>query len=124
MEQPIALGHPRTGPLQGIRVADFSAIFSGPIAGALLADQGAEVIKIQAFGGDLMRGGFPQTGGMASAFTSMNRNKRGLAVDLQKDAGKAIARQLILSADVVLENFRPGVMDRLGSLLKQSQTFY
>ena len=114
MEQPIALGQPRTGPLQGIRVADFSAIFSGPIAGALLADQGADVIKIEAFSGDLMRGGFPQSGGMASAFTSMNRNKRGLAVDLQKDKGKAIARQLILSADVVLENFRPGVMDRLG----------
>ena len=114
MEQPIALGQPRTGPLQGVRVADFSAIFSGPIAGALLADQGADVIKIEAFSGDLMRRGFPQSGGMASAFTSMNRNKRGLAIDLQQDAGKAIARKLILSADVVLENFRPGVMNRLG----------
>ena len=61
-----------------------------------------------------MRGGFPQSGGMASAFTSMNRNKRSLAVDLQKDEGKKIARQLILSADVALENFRPGVMDLLG----------
>ena len=113
MEQPIELGQARTGPLQGIRVADFSAIFSGPIAGSLLADQGADVIKIEALGGDLMRGGFPQSGGMASAFTSMNRNKRSLAVDLQKDEGKKIARQLILSADVALENFRPGVMDRL-----------
>ena len=114
MKTHIELGQARTGPLQGVRVADFSAIFSGPIAGAMLADQGADVIKVEAFDGDLMRRGFPQSGGMASAFTSMNRNKRGLAIDLQQDAGKAIARKLILSADIVLENFRPGVMDRLG----------
>ena len=114
MKTHIDLGQARTGPLRGVRVADFSAIFSGPIAGAMLADQGADVIKVEAFGGDLMRRGFPQSGGMASAFTSMNRNKRGLAIDLQQDAGKAIARKLILSADVVLENFRPGVMNRLG----------
>ena len=55
MKTHIDLGQPRTGPLQGVRVADFSAIFSGPIAGAMLADQGADVIKVEAFGGDLMR---------------------------------------------------------------------
>ena len=55
MEQEVALGQPRTGPLTGVRVADFSAIFSGPIAGAMLADQGADVIKVEAFTGDLMR---------------------------------------------------------------------
>lgn len=114
MEQEVELGKPRTGPLTGVRVADFSAIFSGPIAGAMLADQGADVIKVEAFSGDLMRKGYPQSGGMASAFTSMNRNKRGLSVNLQKPEGKAIATRLIQSADVVLENFRPGVMDRLG----------
>lgn len=114
MEQEVALGQPRTGPLTGVRVADFSAIFSGPIAGAMLADQGADVIKVEAFTGDLMRKGYPQSGGMASAFTSMNRNKRGLSVNLQTPEGKAIATKLIQSADVVLENFRPGVMDRLG----------
>ena len=67
MEQEVALGQPRTGPLTGVRVADFSAIFSGPIAGAMLADQGADVIKVEAFTGDLMRKGYPQSGGMASA---------------------------------------------------------
>ena len=65
MKTHIDLGQPRTEPLQGVRVADFSAIFSGPIAGAMLADQGADVIKVEAFGGDLMRRGFPQSGGMA-----------------------------------------------------------
>ncbi len=114
MEQQVELGKPRTGPLNGIRVADFSAIFSGPIAGAMLADQGADVIKVEAFSGDLMRRGFPQSGGLASAFTNMNRNKRGLSVNLQTDQGRAIASKLILSCDVVLENFRPGVMERLG----------
>ena len=114
MEQEVALGQPRTGPLTGVRVADFSAIFSAPIAGAMQADQGADVIKVEAFTGDLMRKGYPQSGGMASAFTSMNRNKRGLSVNLQTPEGKAIATKLIQSADVVLENFRPGVMDRLG----------
>lgn len=114
MEQDVKLGESRSGPLTGIRVADFSAIFSGPIAGAMLADQGADVIKVEASSGDLMRQGYPQSGGMASAFTTMNRNKRGLSVDLRTPEGKHIARQLIKSADVVLENFRPGVMDRLG----------
>lgn len=114
MTTPISLGGPRTGPLQGIRVADFSAVFSGPIAAAMLADQGADVIKVEAFGGDLMRKGYPQSNGMASAFTSMNRNKRGISLNLQTDQGKAAAKRLIESADVVLENFRPGVMDRLG----------
>ena len=114
MEQEVELGKPPTGPLQGVRVADFSAVFSGPIAGAILADQGAQVIKVEGFSGDLMRKGFPQSNGMASAFTSMNRNKRALCVDLQTPDGLEVARKLIASADVVLENFRPGVMDRLG----------
>ena len=108
MEQEVVLGQPRTGPLRGIRVADFSAIFSGPIAGAMLADQGADVIKVEAFSGDMMRKGYPRSGGMASAFTSMNRNKRGLSVNLQTPEGKAIATKLIQSADVVLEILRPG----------------
>lgn len=114
MDTHIKLDGVRTGPLNGIRVADFSAIFSGPIAGAMLADQGADVVKVEAFTGDLMRRGFPQSNGMASAFTSMNRNKRGISLNLQTQGGKEAAIKLIQSADVVLENFRPGVMDRLG----------
>jgi crotonobetainyl-CoA:carnitine CoA-transferase CaiB-like acyl-CoA transferase len=120
----IELNGARTGPLNGIRVADFSAIFSGPIAGAMLADQGADVIKVEAFTGDLMRKGFPQSNGMASAFTTMNRNKRGISLNLQTEAGKAAAIRLIQTSDVVLENFRPGVMDRLGlgyDAFKESQ---
>lgn len=114
MDTHIKLDGVRTGPLNGVRVADFSAIFSGPIAGAMLADQGADVVKVEAFTGDLMRKGFPQSNGMASAFTSMNRNKRGISLNLQTQGGKEAAIKLIQSADVVLENFRPGVMDRLG----------
>ncbi len=114
MQPKVSLGAPATGPLRGVRVADFSAIFSGPIAGSMLADQGADVIKVEAFQGDMMRTGLPQSGGMASAFTTMNRNKRALCVNLRTPEGKDIARKLIRSADVVLENFRPGVMDRLG----------
>ena len=120
----IELNGARTGPLSDIRVADFSAIFSGPIAGAMLADQGADVIKVEAFTGDLMRKGFPQSNGMASAFTTMNRNKRGISLNLQTEAGKAAAIRLIQTSDVVLENFRPGVMDRLGlgyDAFKESQ---
>lgn len=124
MDTHIELNGARTGPLSGIRVADFSAIFSGPIAGAMLADQGADVIKVEAFTGDLMRKGFPQSNGMASAFTTMNRNKRGISLNLQTEAGKAAAIRLIQTSDVVLENFRPGVMDRLGlgyDAFKESQ---
>lgn len=110
----ITLGERATGPLAGVKVADFSAVFSGPICAAMLGDQGADVIKIEAFTGDMMRRGLPQSNGMGSAFTSMNRNKRSLCLDLQKPEGKEVAKRLIQSSDVVVENFRPGVMDRLG----------
>ena len=114
MSKHITLGAEATGPLAGIRVADFSAVFSGPICASMLGDQGADVIKIEAFTGDMMRRGLPQSNGMGSAFTTMNRNKRSLCLNLQTDAGKEIAAKLIRSCDVVLENFRPGVMERLG----------
>ena len=110
----ITLGERATGPLAGIKVADFSAVFSGPICAAMLGDQGADVIKVEAFTGDMMRRGLPQSNGLGSAFTTMNRNKRSLCLDLQKPQGKEVAQRLIQSSDVVVENFRPGVMDRLG----------
>ena len=113
MFREVKLGGPAKGPLSGVRVADFSAVFSGPICASILADQGADVIKIESFEGDLMRRGLPQQDGMGSAFVTMNRNKRSLALDLSSAPGKAIASKLILSCDVVIENFRPGVMDRL-----------
>ena len=114
MSKHISLGGQATGPLAGVRVADFSAVFSGPICAAMLGDQGADVIKVEAFSGDMMRRGLPQSNGLGSAFTTMNRNKRSLCLDLQKPEGKEIATRLIQHSDVVVENFRPGVMDRLG----------
>jgi crotonobetainyl-CoA:carnitine CoA-transferase CaiB-like acyl-CoA transferase len=114
MGQRIDLGGAATGPLAGVRVIDFTAVYSGPIAASILGDQGAEVIKIESKTGDLMRRGLPQNNGMGVAFTTMNRNKKSLCLDLQMDAGRDIARRLISTADVVLENFRPGVMERLG----------
>jgi len=103
-----------TGPLNGVRVVDFTSIYSGPIATAILGDQGADVIKIEPAEGDLMRRGMPQRGGVGASFAMMNRNKRSMVIDPRPDSGREILRTLIESADVVVENFRPGVMDRLG----------
>jgi crotonobetainyl-CoA:carnitine CoA-transferase CaiB-like acyl-CoA transferase len=114
MSQRVDLGGPATGPLAGVRVVDFTAVYSGPIAASILGDQGAEVIKIESKEGDIMRRGLPQNNGMGVAFTTMNRNKKSLCLDLRTDAGRDIARKLVATADVVMENFRPGVMDRLG----------
>jgi len=114
MTQRVELGGVPTGPLSGVKVIDFTAVYSGPIAASILGDQGAEVIKVESAAGDLMRRGLPQSKGMGSAFVAMNRNKRSLCLDLQTTAGLSVARRLVATADVVMENFRPGVMDRLG----------
>jgi len=110
----VDLGGASTGPLQGVRIIDFTAVYSGPIAASILGDQGAEVIKIESHSGDLMRRGIPRHNDVGSAFLVMNRNKKSVCIDLRTDEGKAIARKLVATADVVMENFRPGVMDRLG----------
>ena len=114
MSQRVDLGGEPTGPLKGVRVIDFTAVYSGPIASSILADQGAEVIKVESPAGDMMRRGLPQNGGLGSAFATMNRNKKAVALDLGKPQAVDIAGLLIGTADVVMENFRPGVMDRLG----------
>ena len=102
-------------PLQGIRVIEFCSVAAGPFCGMLLADMGADVIKVEhPKGGDTMRQWPPITGGYSENFASLNRNKRSVTLDLKDDSGKARARALMLSADVVIENNRPGVMDRLG----------
>lgn len=103
-----------SGPLEGIRVADFTAIYSGPIATSILGDQGADVIKIEPAEGDLMRRGRPMRNGVAANFAMMNRNKRSIVVDARTEPGREILLDLIKTADVLVENFRPGVMDRLG----------
>ena len=102
-------------PLHGIRVIEFCNVAAGPFCGMLLADMGADVIKVEhPKGGDSMRQWPPITGGYSENFASLNRNKRSVTLDLKDPADKARAKELIASADVVIENNRPGVMDRLG----------
>ena len=102
--------------LEGIRVVDFSRVLAGPYCTMLLADLGADVIKVEAPGvGDLSRGMDPQLDDETSgAFLTVNRNKRSIAVDLKSAEGRAVARRLMAGADVVIENFRPGVMKKFG----------
>ena len=103
------------GPLSGIRIVDFSAVISGPLATMLLADQGAEVIKVEApERPDLLRKEWYYRGGLTSMFANVNRGKRSAVIDLQTEGGLEAARRLCARADVVVENFRPGVMERLG----------
>jgi crotonobetainyl-CoA:carnitine CoA-transferase CaiB-like acyl-CoA transferase len=103
-------------PLAGMRVLDFTRILSGPYATMLLADLGAEVVKIERPGsGDDTRGwGPPFSGGMSTYFAAVNRGKRSVALDLQTQRGQEIAAALAADADVLIENFRPGVAERLG----------
>ena len=105
-------------PLEGLRVLDLSRVLSGPYCTMILADMGAEVIKIEVPGeGDLTRGkGDPESEarGGQPVFFDLNRNKKSLTLNLKADAGKAIFKQLAATADVVVENYRPDVMDRLG----------
>ncbi|MFN3216725.1 MAG: CaiB/BaiF CoA transferase family protein [Acidimicrobiales bacterium] len=103
------------GPMAGIRVLDISIALTGPYAAALLADQGAEVIKVERPGiGDIARYVGVAVNGMSSLYLVCNRGKRSVAVDMQQPAGADIVRRLAAEADVVIQNFRPGVMDRLG----------
>jgi crotonobetainyl-CoA:carnitine CoA-transferase CaiB-like acyl-CoA transferase/isopropylmalate/homocitrate/citramalate synthase len=99
-------------PLEGLRVVEFSHMVMGPSCGMVLADLGADVIKVEpAPGGDNTR---RLTGLAAGFFTTFNRNKRSLCVNMKKPAGLALVKRLAAEADVVLENFRPGAMDKLG----------
>lgn len=103
-------------PLAGIRVADFSRVLAGPLASMLLADLGADVIKVErpGSGDDTRAWGPPFVGEDAAYFLSLNRNKRSVALDLATAEGARAARRLALSSDVVIENFRPGLMARFG----------
>ena len=103
-------------PLAGIRVADFTRIFAGPYCAQLLGDLGADVVKVEIpkTGDPLRTQGPPFHEGNGLTFYAANRNRRSITLDMQTDRGKAIGRELCLKADVVLENFRPDVMGRLG----------
>ena len=104
------------GALAGIRVADFSRVLAGPYATMMLADFGADVIKIEHPAGDDTRSWRPpvDANGMATYFSSVNRGKRSIVCDLRTDEDLATARRLALSADIVIENFKPGTMERFG----------
>ncbi len=102
------------GPLSGFRIIDLSRVLSGPAATMLLADQGADVIKIEPLGGDITRMMGVGRDGMTSGFLNINRGKRGMALDLRSAAGIDIVRRLVAGADVLVQNFRPGAMDKLG----------
>ena len=103
-------------PLQGIRVLDVSQVMAGPFACMLLADLGADVIKVEPPEGDQTRGaiGFKMKGPDSMGFLNMNRNKRSLTLDLKTEEGKQVFFELVKTADVIVENYRPGVVQRLG----------
>ncbi|WP_149141862.1 CaiB/BaiF CoA transferase family protein [Gemmobacter caeruleus] len=105
-------------PLEGLRVLDFSQFLAGPYAALKLADLGADVVKVERAGqGDLSRYLYltdTRIGGESTIFHAINRNKRSVAIDLKSDSDRAAVAELIRGADVVLQNFRPGVMERLG----------
>ncbi|MEM7562708.1 MAG: CoA transferase [Pseudomonadota bacterium] len=100
--------------LQGIKVAEFCEIAAGPFCAMLLADMGADVIKVERPAGDAMRMWPPVNEGFSENFASINRNKKSVVLDLKSEAGAAAARAIILDSDVVVENFRPGVLGKLG----------
>lgn len=104
------------GPLAGVRVLDFSRVLAGPYCSMLLGDYGADVIKVERPGaGDDTRGwGPPFIGEESVYFLTINRNKRSVAIDLGSDRGRDLVLDLVRSADVIVENFRPGTMERLG----------
>ncbi len=105
---------PNEGSLDGVRVIDFTHMLAGPFATWILGAFGADVIKVERPGaGDFTRGIGPRIGGESVYFASVNRNKRSIAVDLKSDAGCEIVRKLAAGADILVENNRPGVMDRL-----------
>jgi len=102
------------GALDGVRILDLATMVAGPVATMMLADQGADVIKVESPHGDLMRHFSRGRNGMNAAFLSCNRNKRSLAVDLKSADGLEIIKKLIATAQVLVHNFRPGIAERIG----------
>jgi crotonobetainyl-CoA:carnitine CoA-transferase CaiB-like acyl-CoA transferase len=102
------------GPLEGVRVLDLTSMISGPVATMMLGDQGADVIKVEPPGGDLVRNLGPNRAGLTASFVSSNRSKRSLVLDLKSAEGLAALKRLIPTADVFVQNFRPGAIERMG----------
>src|ERR1700692_2269872 len=102
------------GAMDGVRILDLTTMVAGPVATMMLADQGADVIKVETPSGDLMRHLSRGRNGMNASFLACNRNKRSLAVDLKTAHGREIVYKLIATADVLVHNFRPGAAERIG----------
>jgi crotonobetainyl-CoA:carnitine CoA-transferase CaiB-like acyl-CoA transferase len=105
------------GPLHGVRVLDLTGVVSGPFATMFLADQGADVLKIEPVGGDITRRSratIDKSGEFSALFISSNRGKRSLAIDVKSEAGREVLAKLVRDTDVLVQNFRPGTMERLG----------
>ena len=103
------------GPLEGFRIVDLTSVISGPLATMILADQGADVIKVEApRGGDFTRASANRRGGFSASFVNNNRNKRSIALDLKNPKGHEALMAIVAGADVFIQNFRPGVVERIG----------
>ncbi|WP_417218210.1 CaiB/BaiF CoA transferase family protein [Arthrobacter sp.] len=115
-EQPLGTPAGVSAPLDGIKVVDFTQVFMGPSCTQLLGDYGADVVKIERPGsGDISRNSFPDPDGQDNPiFLSINRNKRSVSVDTRTDEGRNVLRRMMQDADVVVSNFRSGVMERMG----------
>ncbi|WP_279602463.1 CaiB/BaiF CoA transferase family protein [Methylobacterium sp. E-005] len=116
-EDAVATAPTRPLPLAGLRVLDVTQVMAGPFCSMLLADLGADVIKVEPPGtGDQTRGamGFKMKGPDSMGFLNMNRNKRSIALNLKSEAGRALFMKLVTTADILVENYRPGVMKKLG----------
>lgn len=103
-----------TGPLDGIRIIDLTSMISGPVATMLLADQGADVIKVEPPAGDLVRSMGSGSTAISPTFLSSNRSKRSLVLDLKSERGVELLKELVKTADVFVQNFRPGAVERMG----------
>lgn len=104
-----------TGPLSGVKIVDLSAIVAGPMATGLMADQGADVVKVEPVGsGDLCRWLGPNYKGLGAMFAAVNRNKRSIALNLKDPRGKDVLLELVKTADIFVQNFRPGAIQRMG----------
>ena len=106
---------PNSGPLVGLKVLDLTRVLSGPYAAMWLASMGADVIKIEnPKDPDVSRAYYPVVNGKSAYYSTMNRNKRSITLNLKAEEGKKLFLELVKDADAVIENFRPGVMDKLG----------
>ena len=103
-----------TGPLEGVKIIDLTSMISGPMGAMILADQGAEVIKVEPLGGEQLRHMAAPHNGVNAPFYSCNRGKKSLAIDLKSTEGKEVLFKLIKESDVFMQNFRPGTTDRMG----------